>query len=212
MTTNVVLLSPNNNFVFLRDLRGQEKRQQMHRATLSIDAPTAFNFWRTAYSHGWADLPPFSYNAEKEELTRLFSLSNDKSALAKITANKNKILVSAETSRSRLTPSDKKEIIAQLSDCLRLNEDFSEFHRLARTHSHYRWIASSGSGRMLRAPTVFEDAVKMICTTNCSWAFTKIMITNLSQSFGNKYDGSIFSFPTPEAIAGSTDRFLREEN
>ncbi|HEY6064545.1 MAG TPA: hypothetical protein VIY96_00220, partial [Thermoanaerobaculia bacterium] len=25
-------------------------------------------------------------------------------------------------------------------------------------------------GRMLRAPTLFEDAVKMLFTTNCSWA------------------------------------------
>ncbi len=183
----------------------------MHRVVISIESPTAFNFWRTAYSHGWADLSPFSYDGDKEELTRLFTLSNKKLVLARITSNKNNIIISTETSGSHLTSPDKKEIITQLKDCLRLNEDFSEFHRIARSHADYRWIATSGSGRMLRAPTVFEDVVKMICTTNCSWAFTKIMITNLTKAFGNKFNGSTYSFPTPEAIAASSENFLRKE-
>ena len=33
---------------------------------------------------------------------------------------------------------------------------------------------------MLRSATVFEDIVKMICTTNCSWSLTKIIINNLA--------------------------------
>lgn len=183
----------------------------MQRAVLSIKTPPSFNFWRTAYSHGWADLPPFSYDADKKELTRLFTLSNDKLVLTKITATKNSIHIKTQTTNSPLTSSDKKEILAQLRDCLRLNEDFSEFHRIARSHLEYRWIAASGAGRMLRAPNVFEDAVKMICTTNCSWAFTKMMIANLTQAFGNKFERSTYSFPTPEAIAASTEKFLRKE-
>jgi N-glycosylase/DNA lyase len=175
-----------------------------------MSTPTSFNFWRTAYSHGWADLPPFSYDGDKEALTRLFTLSNNKLALATIISDKRKIAIST-TTRSPLTSSDKREIVSQLQDCLRLNEDFSEFYRVARSHSEYRWIATSGAGRMLRAPSVFEDAVKMICTTNCSWSFTKIMITNLTQAFGIEFDGATFSFPTPEAIAGSTEKFLRKE-
>jgi 3-methyladenine DNA glycosylase/8-oxoguanine DNA glycosylase len=179
--------------------------------TFSVPTPANFNFWRTAYSHGWADLSPFSYNGDKEELTRLFALSSNKLVLTRITSDKNKIRISAQTTASRLTSSDKKEIIAQLKDCLRLDEDFSEFHRIARSHPEYRWIATSAAGRMLRAPSMFEDAVRMICTTNCSWSFTKIMIANLTQAFGNKFDNSTYSFPTPEALAGTTDKFLRKE-
>ena len=36
-----------------------------------------------------------------------------------------------------------------------------------------------GGGRMLRAPTLFEDAVKMLFTTNCSWAATRGMVVRL---------------------------------
>lgn len=183
----------------------------MNRTTFSLSTPSDFNFWRTAYSHGWADLSPFSYNADKQELTRLLTTSNNKLILTRITSDKNKIRIEAETANPGLTPAEKQEVIAQLKDCLRLDEEFSDFHREARRHPQFRWIAKSGSGRMLRAPSVFEDAVKMICTTNCSWAFTKIMVTNLSEAFGNKFNGSTYSFPAPEAIAGSTETFLRKE-
>ena len=34
------------------------------------------------------------------------------------------------------------------------------------------WVAT-GAGRMLRCPTVWEDVVKTLCTTNCSWGLTR---------------------------------------
>ncbi len=52
-----------------------------------------------------------------------------------------------------------------------------------------------GGGRMLRAPTLFEDAVKMLLTTNCSWAATRGMVQRL---VALTEDGS---FPGPEALA-----------
>ena len=30
---------------------------------------------------------------------------------------------------------------------------------------------------MLRSPTVWEDVVKTVCTTNCTWALTRVMVT-----------------------------------
>ena len=53
---------------------------------------------------------------------------------------------------------------------------------------------------MLRAPTVFEDAVKMLLTTNCSWAATKGMVVRLIAEAGA--EGR--AFPTAEAVAGLT--------
>ncbi|MEO8349740.1 MAG: hypothetical protein ABI610_12570 [Acidobacteriota bacterium] len=51
--------------------------------------------------------------------------------------------------------------------------------------------------RMLRAPTIFEDAVKMLFTTNCSWAATRGMVTRLIELAGA--DGR--AFPTAESVA-----------
>ena len=64
---------------------------------------------------------------------------------------------------------------------------------------------------MLRSPSVFEDVVKMICTTNCTWALTEIMVNNLVDKLGETFDDSHKSFPSPEALAGTSEKFLRKD-
>ena len=47
------------------------------------------------------------------------------------------------------------------------------FHALAGAHALRRALRLGG-GRMLRAPAVFEDAVIMLLTTNCSWEAARL--------------------------------------
>ncbi|MEK9139088.1 MAG: 3-methyladenine DNA glycosylase, partial [Bacteroidota bacterium] len=169
---------------------------------LTIPTPCNFNFSRTAFSHGWYALPPFSFDQDKKQLHRVLSLSDGTIVVSTLTGGDHSVLIRVRGAQS-LLGSQRKEIASQLRTCLRLDEDFGEFHREARRHPEFRWIPRTGSGRMLRAPTVFEDVVKMICTTNCTWALTTLMVTNLVQQFGEKLDSSLYAFPTPEAIAGS---------
>mgnify|MGYP003694276423 CR=1 FL=1 len=65
----------------------------------------------------------------------------------------------------------------------------------------FNWIPTQGAGRLLRSPTVFEDLVKMICTTNCSWALTQKMVTGLVENLGRESSNGDRTFPTPEAMA-----------
>jgi len=76
--------------------------------------------------------------------------------------------------------------------------------------SDFEWIAKEGAGRLLRSPTVFEDLVKMICTTNCSWALTEKMVTALVNELGQQSDDGRRSFPGPEAMAAQSSDFYRE--
>ena len=175
---------------------------------ISITTPSNFNFWRTAYSHGWCDLVPFSFDVEKKELRRILSLDGNVLADCVLRGTDHAIEVRSTTSAPLLSR-QRKHLVAQVRSMLRLGEDFEKFHAMARKNPQYRWIARSGSGRLLRSPTVFEDVVKMICTTNCTWALTKIMVTNLVGCFGKTLDDGRSSFPEPEAIASSTERFLR---
>jgi len=92
---------------------------------------------------------------------------------------------------------------------LRLDEDFSGFHRAARNGAATRWIARQKLGRLLRAPTVFEDIIKMICTTNCTWSLTTLMVTNIVQAFGRPSAVAGRAFPLPAAIAASSEAELR---
>ena len=64
---------------------------------------------------------------------------------------------------------------------------------------------------LLRCSTVFEDVVKTICTTNCSWSNTKLMVANLCRMFGESCagDGEAFTFPTFERLAQASEDDLK---
>jgi len=63
----------------------------------------------------------------------------------------------------------------------------------------------------LRAPTVFEDIVKTICTTNCSWALTQSMVTNLVGELGSPFKNNSGAFPTPGQMAVVSESFYRKK-
>ena len=177
---------------------------------LTIKVPTDFSFSRTIFSHGWCRLPPFSIDKEAPHLHRIIRLKDGAIFSCTLTARRQTIEVLV-AGAGKTAPRQRKELTGVLKTCLRLEEDFSGFHAEARRHPRFRWIARHGAGRMLRSPTVFEDTVKMICTTNCTWELTTLMVTNLVRMFGTRFDGSFHAFPTPEAIAGSTEAVLRKE-
>ena len=70
-----------------------------------------------------------------------------------------------------------------MSRVLDLQTDLSSFHSICAGDRRFAWVARRGAGRILRAPTLFEDAVKVLATTNCTWALTKLMVKNLIERF-----------------------------
>ena len=172
-----------------------------------LSTPKNFDFSRTVSSHGWCSLPPFFYNHEKNELRRVLELTDGTLVNCSLTGRRQGIR--SHVASSGLSPGHRSEIRSHLRTCLRLDEDFAPFHREASRHRRFQWIASSGSGRLLRAPTVFEDVVKMICTTNCTWALTTVVVSNLVQLLGKKSSDGWLAFPSPAAIAATSERFLR---
>jgi len=184
------------------------ERPSLSVSRLSLDTPPGFNFWRTVFSHGWCVLPPFSMIAKERLLHRVLDLSDRTLVHCNMSASRGQVAVVAE-SREPLSPRQRSEIRRQLRTCLRMDENFAEFHAEARRHPEYRWIARSHAGRLLRTPTMFEDVVKMICTTNCTWALTTLMITNLVRNAGARLADGLSAFPEPAAIAAMTEREMR---
>jgi N-glycosylase/DNA lyase len=84
---------------------------------------------------------------------------------------------------------------------LRLDDDLSGFYQTMKGEAAFQWIATQGAGRMLRSPTVYEDLVKMICTTNCSWSLTEKMVTGLVQNLGREVNDGRRTFPGADAMA-----------
>jgi 3-methyladenine DNA glycosylase/8-oxoguanine DNA glycosylase len=178
---------------------------------ITLETPKDFNFLRTVYSHGWSSLRPFSVDKEHRALNRTLTLTDGSLVLCEISGQKDSVLDIKMQSSSVLTAARRSEVTRQAASCLRVTEDFSDFYREARRYPNYRWIAKINAGRMLRSPSVFEDIVKMICTTNCSWALTETMVNNLVGKLGEVFDRAHKSFPSPEALAGTTDQFLRKQ-
>jgi 3-methyladenine DNA glycosylase/8-oxoguanine DNA glycosylase len=104
-----------------------------------------------------------------------------------------------------------EKILRDARHIFRLDDDLSEFYKLVQTEKQLAWISQQNAGRLLRSPTVFEDLVKTICTTNCSWALTKNMVTNLTEKLGEKTEDGKFAFPTAEAMATVSAEFYKTE-
>lgn len=177
---------------------------------LTLRTPPRFDFWRTVYSHGWCTLAPFAVHKDSRDLIRVLVLSDGSVVHCSIRDSRRAMAIEIRSS-SVITPRHRREIRRQITACFRLDEDFSEFHSEVRRHRSYAWIARTGSGRLLRSPTVFEDVVKMMCTTNCSWSLTEIMTGNLVEKLGAPGPVGLRAFPTPAALARASEGFMRKE-
>jgi len=106
------------------------------------------------------------------------------------------------------------ELLAAVAHVLRLDEDLSPFYAALASDPELAW-AAAGAGRLVRSPTVFEEVVKTICTTNCAWSATERMVGALVQHLGAPAAGAPDgpygrSFPTPEAMAAADEAFYRD--
>jgi N-glycosylase/DNA lyase len=183
--------------------------------------PSPFDLDLTVRSHGWYDLPPWQYDAERRVLGRPFRLSGGRVVYAEVAEWPGGLSFRA-LARGRLGAAEAREARAAMRRCLALDEDLGPFRRRAaelealraggegRNLPDLRWALSRGAGRLLRSPTVFEDAVKTLCTTNCSWSLTRAMVSKLCDALGQPGPGGGRAFPTPEGMAARPARFYRE--
>ena len=165
---------------------------------ITLATPREFSFKRTIISHGWCQLLPFKIDEEKWQLTRTLEVEDAKPVTITISSTRRALRIN--TSR-RLSLAGAKKVVADVRHMLRLDDNITEFYRLLAADNEFNWIPNQGAGRLLRSPTVFEDLVKMICTTNCSWALTQKMVTGLVENLGRESSNGDRTFPTPEAMA-----------
>jgi len=96
-----------------------------------------------------------------------------------------------------------------------LDDDLSAFYARAAADPDLAW-ACTGAGRMMRSPTVFEDVVKTVCTTNCAWSATERMVGALVEHLGEPAPGAPLgspagrAFPTAGRMAEAEEGFYRE--
>jgi 3-methyladenine DNA glycosylase/8-oxoguanine DNA glycosylase len=174
---------------------------------LTIKTPRGFSFRRTVRSHGWYALPPFELDKANWLLWRVLDRGQTAPVTIKISSANSGIKIS---SASRFGKKALKEIECDVRHMLRLDDDLQAFYRITSANPEFAWVADQGAGRLLRSPTVFEDLVKMICTTNCSWALTEKMVGGLVDNLGRAAPDGRKSFPGAAAMANESERFFRD--
>ena len=173
----------------------------MSDAGFVIEATPPFDFTRTVLSHGWRQLPPFSWDAQGAILGYVYESSAGEVWRLNMRARAGGVHVS---SRDCPAPSrqQEQEMRAAVTRMLNLPWDASAFYAAMRAHDGYEWLEAQGWGRLLLAPSLWEDMAKVLLTTNCSWAQTLNMCRQLCRLGAPHPEiAGGHAFPTPERIA-----------
>jgi 3-methyladenine DNA glycosylase/8-oxoguanine DNA glycosylase len=197
-------------------LAGIAKAKNVHLLTVEEKTPTPFDFVSTATEHGWVQLRPFEWNVAHRELSRIHRLDSGQVIRMRLQeVNQGAgglVVVKVETVRS-LIPAEVDKIRRVVRRMLRLNEDLSDFYRLSTQLNGWKLRLRPGAGRLLRCPTLFEDMVYTLCTTNIAWSGTIRMVDRLVAHLGESFGGNDKerAFPTAEAIAAAGPEFLKQK-
>jgi len=164
------------------------------------------DFARTIVSHGVAELPPNRLDLEARTLEATLPIPGGARTVRISEADGS---ARVELVAGRSSERAARSLAATVAHMFRLDEDLSAFYVLAREDPELGWCGL-GAGRMLRAPTVFEDVVKTICTTNTAWSGTRKMSAALVEHLGVAAAGGAHAFPTPQAMAEANEQFYKD--
>jgi 3-methyladenine DNA glycosylase/8-oxoguanine DNA glycosylase len=173
---------------------------------LTLPTPGGFRLRSVVFSHGWYDLPPFEWDQGANRLSTAVIIGDVPIDVAVMQPAPETVLVrSSSTLRRSVVPELERRAIEMLG----LTLDLSPFY--AKAGKRYAWARTLEVGRFLRGGSAFEDTVKMLATTNCSWSLTKVMVTRLVERLGPTTPEGKRAFPTAKALAKQDLKFFRDE-
>ena len=155
-----------------------------------IPLPKSFSFQSTVESHGWYRLAPFRW--ENGVLRRAETLP-DGTVDLEITATKTALVVKGAA--------DSSELRKRIARMFQLDLDLADFVARARDSEVHAWVEAACFGRLLCGATLWEDAVKIIETTNTMWRQTVRMNELLVEKCGRRSPSGRAAFPLPEDVA-----------
>ncbi|HYP22025.1 MAG TPA: Fe-S cluster assembly protein HesB [Actinomycetota bacterium] len=169
---------------------------------------------RTLASHGVASLPPMALDEKSRSFEVTLRVPKGLPRIVRVGPGR-RDSVAIEVAGRAPGAATARSIEQQVRRILGLGQDLAPFYEAIRDDPDLAW-AAAGAGRMIRSPSVFEEVVKTICTTNCAWSATVRMTTALVEHLGEKGAGAPAegwrgrAFPAPEAMAAAGEDFYRE--
>jgi 3-methyladenine DNA glycosylase/8-oxoguanine DNA glycosylase len=175
---------------------------------LRLPARPPFSFPAVVGSHGWARLAPFAVDEDGDQLVRVERLASGRVVELQIEGAADGVSVEIDAD---LDEAERREVETKVAWMLGLDQDLSSFYDLAQEEPKLARVEERAAGRLLRSPTLFEDVVKTILTTNTTWNGTIRMAEALVSCFGAPLpaDPARHAFPTPEQLAAADEERLR---
>ncbi len=180
---------------------------------LNLAARPPFSLPAVINSHGWVQLAPFTQKEHGFEIVQRLP-----------TGRVVNIVVSAAFGGIRATAPDdldaaeRAAVADTVSWMVGLEQDFAPFYALCAAEPKLARVPENAKGRVLRSPTLFEDTLKTILTTNTQWGGTKRMVRALVERYGALLPPDVptagpwrQAFPTPERLAEVDPEEFRTE-
>jgi 3-methyladenine DNA glycosylase/8-oxoguanine DNA glycosylase len=112
-----------------------------------------------------------------------------------------------------LTEAEQTELSQTITWMLDIDQELTEFYSLAKEEPKLVKMVERQAGRVLRSPTLFEDVIRTLLTTNTLWRHTLRMCRELTSRYGDALECEVeqHAFPTPERLAQVDEPTLREQ-
>jgi 3-methyladenine DNA glycosylase/8-oxoguanine DNA glycosylase len=180
----------------------------MMKLVLPVNDP--FSLTAVIRSHGWVQLAPFATDGDYQYLACVDELAGGRVLPLSIEAADGGVAV---TVPDDLSQPEQEEVTGKAAWMLGLDRDLSDFYAVARPEPKLQTMIANRQGRILRSPTLFEDTIKTILTTNTAWSGTIRMVRALVDQYGSPLpdDTGRRAFPTPVALARVDVDALRQE-
>lgn len=175
---------------------------------MTLPARPLFSLSAVVRSHGWVSLVSFGTDDRTGGLVRVERLASGRVVEMLIQEVPGGVSVEVP---DPLDEAEREEAARKVEWMLGLGLDFSTFYALARKEPCLAHVEARAQGRILRCPTLFEDVVKTILTTNTRWSGTIRMVEALVAQFGTPLpaDPARHAFPTPAQLAATDVETLR---
>src|SRR5207302_821922 len=175
-----------------------------------------FGLFSTVICHGWYQTRPFHWDQEQRILQRVESLRDGRVFLLELREDRSaqrahRDVVLTVAGEGATDPGVADEMARRSRVMLHLDEDLRGFYALCKQRPELRAALASGAGRLMRAPTLWEDVVKTILGTNVVWKQAVVMINRLGElGDSSPAQPELRAWPTPGQIARAGERFLRD--
>lgn len=177
--------------------------------TLTLTPPTNFSLPAVVRSHGWIQMPPFA-ETPRHGLSYVIRLDSGK--VIRFTVHQVSEMLRVDATDA-LTDAESAELLRYIRWMLDLDQDFSEFYLLAAQEPRLAKMVERKAGRVLRSPTLFEDVVRTLLTTNTLWQHTLRMCRELTTRYGDALpcEPELHAFPTPARLSQVAEPDLRQD-